>query len=149
MDDSGTEIKEVLQSIAHAEVITIYFPSFRKTLLFDARTNEKDGPMVTVVDMVTSSDERFRSLKRLRPRFGRPESLVLIPWPRSIESLTRLGVLSGIIERCKSLGDASADETCQNAYKTLLELEHTEKIKAVLGEGYETLWQRDTGAAES
>lgn len=148
MDESGTDIKDVLRSIAHADVITMYFPSFRKTLLFDARTNEKDGPMVKVVDMVTSSDERFRSLKRLRPRFGRPDSLVLIPWPRNIDSLTRLGVLQEIIDRCKRLGDASADETCQNAYKELIELEHTEKIKAVLGEGYETIWQRDAGAAE-
>jgi hypothetical protein len=103
-DELGVSIRDVLRSVAEADVVTLYFPALRKTLLFDARTSEIEGPMVRVVDSVNSTTERIRSLRRMRPGFGRPETLVLVPWARHVDSLARLGIMQEMMDRCRRLG---------------------------------------------
>ena len=74
-----------LQTIETAEVISILFPMLRKSLVLDTRSDLEDGPMARVVPMAESVDDRLRSIKRMRPRFPRPESVTIIPWPKQVQ----------------------------------------------------------------
>lgn len=146
-DDLGVPIREVLQSIATADVVSLYFPALRKTLLFDARYDDIEGPMVRVVDMVNSTEERFRSMRRMRPRFARPEAIVLIPWTRHVDSLSRLGVLQEMMDRCRRAGSDAAVNACREAYRNLQALELEEKRAVIRGDGYQTIWSAPGFAA--
>src|SRR3989304_1332119 len=69
--DFRIDIGEVHRAIALGEIIALYFPLLRKTLLMDTRTTPLDGPMIKVVPMASSAEERFRELGRMRPRLPR------------------------------------------------------------------------------
>ncbi|HEY7268607.1 MAG TPA: hypothetical protein VH951_02150, partial [Dehalococcoidia bacterium] len=74
-NDFPINLDEILRTIETAEVITVRFMLIEKRLLIDNRTNEIDGPMARLVARVSSSEERFRNIRRLRPRFALPEKL--------------------------------------------------------------------------
>jgi hypothetical protein len=141
------DINEVLNSVEQAEVLTLYFPMLRKTLLVDGRRNDVDGPMVKLVPMVATPDERVRELKRLRPRFPRPDSITFIPWPKYVDSLERLGVLERLMSRFINSGDATQVSECQAAYKELQDLERQEISNAIKGDNYETIWDAQGSGA--
>src|SRR4051812_28678607 len=90
--DFHLDLDDVRRNIEAAEVVSLYFPYFRKTLLIDSRCSRVDPPMARVVDMVRSADERLEALRRLRPRFGRPKAITLIPWPRFVVSAKESGM---------------------------------------------------------
>ncbi len=90
--DFSVNIREIMRNIDSADVLTIYFPIIRRTLLVDTRADSAEGPLVRVVPMVNSVEERFRSLKKLRPQFPRPESITLVPWPKYVRSMESLGI---------------------------------------------------------
>ncbi len=73
--DFRIDISEVHNAIDGGEIIALYFPLLRKTLLMDTRTSAVDGPMIKVVPMASSSVVRFRELVRMRPRFPKPETI--------------------------------------------------------------------------
>lgn len=140
--DFVIDLPEILKNIQSAEVISLYFPLFRKVLLADFRHDDMEGPMVRVAPMVDSVDERIRALRRMRPRFGKPESVTLIPWPKYVDSVERLGVLQALVQRVVLLGylDRAADfRTCMDELRAA---EQRELLAAIKGEYYETLWQR-------
>src|SRR3989337_3126881 len=95
--DCRVDIGEVHRAIDMGEIIALYFPLLRKTLLMDTRTTPLDGPMIKVVPMASSAEERFRELVRMRPRLPKPESVNIIPWPKYIESLVRMDVWDHIV----------------------------------------------------
>ena len=140
--DFHIDLSEVKENIDSAEVLAIYFPLLRKTLLIDARSNEIDGPLVKVVPMASSPEERFQSLNRLRPRFPRPESITIIPWPKYVASLARLGIWDHIVRRFADLGDPELVRKCEACLRELLTLEQEEVRHAISGENYEVLWSR-------
>ena len=94
MLDGGFEldIDAVRENIAEAEVVTLYFPLLRKTLLVDTRSNEVVGPFVRLVPMASNSGERFESLRRLRPQLPRADSITMIPWGRRVATLEDAGI---------------------------------------------------------
>lgn len=134
------DLGEVRRGIDAADVVALYFPMLRKTLLMDARASEIDGPLIKVVPMVSTPEERFRSLLRLRPRFPQPESITIIPWPKYVRSLLRLGVWDHIVRRFAELGAPEAVRQCDACFRELVELERAELRRAVTGEGYTTIW---------
>ena len=73
----------------------IRFTTFDKRLLFDARSDQEEGPIVRVVPRAGSAAERFKHLKGLRPRFPLPKNIVSFTWPKHVNSLERLGDLAG------------------------------------------------------
>ncbi|MEX1255467.1 MAG: hypothetical protein WEE64_14105 [Dehalococcoidia bacterium] len=141
------DISEVQRSIDFAEVVALYFPLLRKTLLLDARTNHVDGPMIKVVPMASSPEERFRELVRLRPRFAKPDSITIIPWPKYVSSLVRLEVWDHIVRRYLDLGSPEIVRQCEACLNELRVMEREEFARAITGENYETLWDAD-GAHE-
>ena len=140
--DFRMDVDEINRNIDMAEVLGIYFPLIRKTVLIDTRSDAVDGPMIRVVPMANSMDERFRSLRRLRPRFPRPENITLIPWPKYLTSLKRLGIWDRVVQRFVNAGNMEAVHGCNEVFNELIELEKREIIEAVKGEQYTTIWER-------
>lgn len=134
------EIDEVLRNVQEAEVMSIFFPSFRKALIIDMRSNADDGPMVRLMPMANSPQDRVRSIRRLRPGFPRIQNLTLIPWQRYVESLVNLGVWEKIVSRIEASGDEKAIQACEDVLVELRRLEREEMVVAISGDNYQTIW---------
>ncbi|MEX2245326.1 MAG: hypothetical protein WEC75_01450 [Dehalococcoidia bacterium] len=146
--DYRIDVSEVNRNLAIAEVIALYFPLLRKTLLMDMRTNDVDGPMIRVVPMANTPEERFQSLLKMRPRFKRPDSITIIPWPKYVQSLVELGIWDQIVRRYAEAGAPALVRECEKCLGELGKLEREEVRKAILGEEpYETMWGQP-GVAE-
>jgi hypothetical protein len=146
--DFRFDVAEVNRSIDAAEVIALYFPLLRKTLLMDFRTNDVDTSMIRVVPMANTPEERFQSLLKMRPRFGRPESITIIPWVKYAHSLVDMGIWEHVVRRFADTGSAPAVRDCEKCYNELERLERREIRRALTGENYETLWGKP-GVAEA
>jgi hypothetical protein len=130
----------VNKNIDVADVIALYFPLLRKTLLMDMRTNDVDGPMIRVVPMANTPEERFQSLLKMRPRFGRPDSITIIPWPKYVHSISELGIWDRIVRRYAEIGSPQSVRDCDRCWAELAKLEAEEIRRAITGENYETIW---------
>jgi hypothetical protein len=136
------DIDAVNQNVGEAEVVSLYFPRLRKTLLLDTRTAEGVGPLIAVVDMVDNASQRFLSLRELRPQLPRPQSITLIPWVLRVDSLRQTGVWERLVERLSACGDESCLEAAEQCIDELQALERLEVVRALTGEQYRTLWGR-------
>jgi len=141
MIDGGIDLDltAVLENVKEAQVICFFFPTLRRTLLVDTRTNEYAGTFIRVVPMAKDSADRLRSIRHLRPLFGRPESITLIPWESRVDSLLAFGVWEPLLAR---LDDWAPAEAC---LRRLRILEQQEFRDAIVGDRYETLWRRPAG----
>ena len=148
--DYRIDVSEVNRNIDVADVIALYFPLLRKTLLMDMRANDVDGPMIRVVPMANTPEERFQSLLKMRPRFGRPESITIIPWPKYATSLVELGIWDRIVRRYADTGSPESVRECDRCHAELVKLEREELRRAITGDQYETLWgQRGIAEVEA
>lgn len=136
------DLDAVHQNVDEADVVSVYFPMLRKTLIVDTRTCDDAGPLVQVVDMVQNASERFRSLRRLRPQFPRPESITLIPWVMRVSSLRETGVWGHLTARLSNAGPEILDDAA-NCFDELSMLERREMRQALNGSEYHTIWRRD------
>ena len=134
------EIDEVLRNVQEAQVMSIFFPSFRRSLIIDTRSNTDDGPMVQLMPMASSPQDRVRSIRKLRPGFPRLQNLTLIPWQRYVDSLVNLGVWEKIVKRIEESGDPKATQACDAALTELRRLERQELVAAISGDNYQTIW---------
>jgi len=131
---------EVIESVENADVMSLYFPALSKAVVIDTRTNETDGPMITLLPMAASPEERLRSLRRLRPGFPRVSELTVVEWTRYVDSLATLGVWDRIVQRFAESGQDNAVGACEVVLGELRRLERAELAAAVLGTNYHTLW---------
>jgi hypothetical protein len=141
-NDYILNLEDILRTVETAEVIRIRFGLLDKRLLIDNRYNEFEGPMVKVVNRSGSSEESFRSLKRLRPRFPLPEKMTAIMWPKYVTTLLSTGVWDAIVSRVAAAGHGDSTRQCEQVLAELLELEKREIRNAISGEGFQTVWQR-------
>jgi hypothetical protein len=138
------DISELKDSVSTVEMLTIYFPMLRKTLLVDNRFSAVDPPMVRIVPMVRNLEERVRELQKLRPRFPKPESLSIVPWVGRIASLQRHGIIDHMQRHFVDNGWPDAARACRQAYVELERLEREHIRNAVLGgSNFETIWAAD------
>ena len=143
MDDFGLDIEEVTKVIESAHVLVVRFAIVDKRLLIDTRTNDQEGPFIGVVPKAGSIEERFKSLKRLRPRFALPEKIMSFMWPRHMETFRKSGLWSRIEQRLVGLGDESMVTRCDEVFDELIREEKLEILAAIRGgEGYQSLWER-------
>jgi len=136
------DLAEVRQSVARADVITVHLLYFRETLLLDARTSANEGPLARVRPAVDSIDERIKDLRNLRPRFGKPESLTYVPWPKYVISLKESGVWDVLVDRMVQAGNARIEEELERLYRRLRVDEWNEFRHAISGKGYKKIWAR-------
>jgi hypothetical protein len=141
-NDYPLDYDEVINTVRTAEVVTFRFIVVSQRLLIDNRHSEIDPPLVKLVPRATSAEERFRSLKQLRPRFRVPEKISLVQWPKFVETLVERGVWDAIVERILTAGFPEAARQCDAVLKELRALERGEMYHAVMGEGYQALWER-------
>ncbi|HUF53669.1 MAG TPA: hypothetical protein VMR52_07845 [Dehalococcoidia bacterium] len=143
MDDFGLDIDEVNRVIDTADVLVVRFAILDKRLLVDYRTNENDGPLIAVVQKAESIEDRFKALKKLRPRFSLPEKIMSFQWPRHVETFRRSPLADKIKERLISLGGEDMITKAETAFDELAGREKVEVVTAIRGgEGYQTLWER-------
>ncbi|MBM3943882.1 MAG: hypothetical protein FJ317_00125 [SAR202 cluster bacterium] len=139
-EDYGMDMTELLTSVDNAEVLSIFFPTFRKALIVDTRSNESQGPMVRIMPMAASPQERMRAIRRLRPGFPRLRNLTVVPWPRYVDSLVNQGIWQRIIGRFQAGGHAEALGQLHATLRELKRMERDELTSVVLGENYHTIW---------
>lgn len=134
------DIEAVHQNVQEAEVVSLYFPMLRKTLIVDTRSNDHVDPLVCLVDMVQDAGERFRSLRKLRPQLPRPQSITLIPWVLRVVSLRETGVWADLTARLVDFSECL--ESAARCLDELESLERDELQQALTGENHRTLWGR-------
>lgn len=143
MDDYGLDLDEVARVIAAAEVLVVRFAILDKRLLIDARKSETEGPVIAVVPKASSVEERFKALKKLRPRLPLPEKIMSFMWPRQMETFRDSGLWDKIEGRMVSLGGEQMLEVCKAVFEELEREEKAEVVAAIRGgETYQSLWER-------
>jgi hypothetical protein len=141
-NDFAIDIDSILEVIDKADIITIRFLILPQRLLIDTRCSESEGPLVKLVPRAASLEERFKSIKQLRPRFRLPEKITAIWWPKHVRELVTCAVWDRIVRRLTSAGFPQAEEQCQEILEELVRLEQQEVLNAIAGEGYHCLWER-------
>ncbi len=142
-DEFGVDLDEVFHIIDVAEVIVMRFHLIEPRLLVDFRTRPGVLPFLRVVPRAQSVEDRFRSIKRLRPQFPFPEKVMSVHWPRSVPVLLASGVWQRLVDRISALGDDETTETCGRIMDELLASERREVAGAIRGaDHYQTLWER-------
>jgi len=140
-NDYELNVEEIAQTVESADVLTLRFVVISQRLLIDTRFSSVDGPMLKLVQPVKTPEERFRSLKQLRPRFRIPDKICSVWWPKHIESLTTSGVWPAIARRIIDSGSPGAAQLCEEVFQDMLALEKEEIRNAILGKGYQALWE--------
>lgn len=140
----GIDLDEIRRVIDAADVLVIRFSVTDRRLLIDARVNDEHGPMIKVVPPAASAEERFRSLKMMRPRFRVPERIMTFHWPRHARCLEEAGVWQHLAHRVVALGRSGTAVQCDEAFRELIEEERRVEMAAIVGgEGFQTLWAND------
>jgi hypothetical protein len=134
------DLGEVLGTVRGAEVIIFRFMTTPQRLLVDFRHTDVDAPLVKAVPRAESTEDRFKSIKMLRPRFRLPRKISAVWWPRSIDALYEAGVWNAIVQRVVEAGFPDAVRACDDVLDELRRLERAEFANAIAGEGYRTLW---------
>jgi len=143
MDDYGLDMDEVTRVIDNADVLVVRFAILDKRLLIDSRTSEQEGPFIAIVSKAGSVEERFKSLKKLRPRFSLPDKIMSFMWPRHLETFRNSGLCQRIEARMVSLGGEAMADRCRQIFDELIREEKAEVVAAIRGgEGYQSLWER-------
>ncbi len=140
-NDYELNVAEIIQTVETAEVLTLRFVVLSQRLLIDTRYTPIDGPMLKLVTPVKTAEERFRSLKQLRPRFRIPDKICSVWWPKHVDSLVSSGIWPAIARRIIDSGSPGAAQLCEETFRELLELEREEIRNAILGKGYQALWE--------
>lgn len=145
MDDYGIDLQAVRQVIAEADVFVIRFALIEYRLLVDARPDEQGQPYISMVPPVSSAEERYHFLQRARPGLPLPNQITVFQWPRAMKVLRDLSIWDAIVERLVSVGGEAAAERAASAFAEGERLERADLIAVIRGgEGYETIWERET-----
>ncbi|MCL4241219.1 MAG: hypothetical protein KJ048_07680 [Dehalococcoidia bacterium] len=142
-DEFGVDLDEVFKVIDTADVLVVRFHLIDKRLLVDFRTRAGVLPLMKIVPRAESVEDRFRSIKRLRPEFPLPEKVMSFHWPRSMPVLLTSGVWQHLVDRVSALGDDDTTETCGRTMEELVAMERREVFGAIRGaDHYQTIWER-------
>jgi hypothetical protein len=143
-DEFGVDLDEVFKIIDGAELLVIRFHLIDKRLLVDFRTREGVTPFIQVVPRAESLEDRFRSIRKLRPELPLPEKVMTFHWPRSAPVMLASGVWQRLVDRVSALGDDETTDQCGRAMEQLMAEEHREVVGAIRGaDHYQTLWERE------
>jgi|TARA_B100001750_G_C15501464_1_gene597465 hypothetical protein len=137
-------LNDILENVKTSEVTSIFFPYLRKSILIDLRSNDSDGPAVILTDMVSTPQERIRSLKQLRPNFPEIEKMIIIPWFRYVDTLITSGIWNALIERTTDVTLKDNDIDSAIIITKLKKIENTHLSEAIMGHKFQTIWKNTT-----
>jgi hypothetical protein len=142
-DEFGVDLDEVFKVIDTADVLVVRFDIIQKRLLVDFRIKPGLLPMIALVPPAESVEDRFRSIKKLRPEFPFPERVMSFQWPRSMRVLLASGTWQHLVDRMAALGGNEAIDDCGRAMEQL-ELEERHEVSLAIqgADHYQTLWER-------
>jgi hypothetical protein len=141
-NDFPLDYAEIIKTVQTADVITFRFVTIHDRLLIDNRSSEIDPPLVKIVPRATSVSERFRALKKLRPRFKLPDKISAIWWPKTVGALAEHGIWEAVVTRIADAGFTQAAEESERVLAELKEQETTEVRNAIVGQEYQAIWER-------
>lgn len=142
-DEFGVDLDEVFKVIDAADVLVVRFHLIDKRLLVDFRTKPGVRPFIQLVPKAESVEDRFRSIRKLRPEFPLPEKVMSFHWPRSAPVMLASGVWQRLVDRISAVGDDETTDECGKAMEQILMEEHSEVMGAIRGaQHYQTLWER-------
>jgi len=142
--DDGVMVDfEVIEKvIAASDVFVLGFAHFAERLLVDARSNEKEAPLVQLVEPAGSPPERLAWLRRRRPSLGLAQSVSFFAWPHSPSFLVESKVWDQIQHRVCADIDPEVRTQCDLALKQIQNLEVSASQALLRGEQCFTLWPR-------
>ena len=142
MHEDDQFLSEVLSSIAGAEVISIFFPLLRRALVIDTRRDDETEPLVRVMPQVASMEARIEGIEAMRPQLGKIQSILGVPWMKSVRTLQEHGITERLIARLSQAGmpQSNAEAAINSAVKQLWKLERLSFVRLIRGEGYATIW---------
>ena len=142
-DYGGLDIDEMGNVIDEAGVLVIRFHVISQRLLVDARITDDEPPLIRLVAPVSSAEERYRYLQKLRPGLPLPEQITVLSWPRYVEVMRDAGLWQRLEQRLTDLGGDELASRCREVFEEVRSAERAEVVSAILGsEGYESLWER-------
>jgi hypothetical protein len=146
--ENGVQVDfdEVSKLIASADVFAIGFANFSERLLVDARTDDKEMPLIQVVEPAGSPQRRLRWLMRRRPSLGEPQAFSFVAWPHSPKLLIDSGMWHRIEHRVRADIDADMKLQCDLAIRELHDLEMEAVLAAIRGDNYATIFPKDAAA---
>jgi hypothetical protein len=128
--------------IASSDVFVLGFAHFPERVLVDARRDQREAPLIQVVEPTGSAPERLIWLQRRRPSLGRPQSFSFLGWPHSPNFLVESGVWGCIRERVGADTQDDVHAQCDLALRQIQNLQ-TSATQAILkGEDCANLWPR-------
>ncbi len=143
-DVVGPDADELIEVVAAAEVLVLAFPFCHERLLLDLRSDGLLGPLIEVVEPLSSPQERAVWLAERRPSLGAPEGSAFAFWPHSVAYLSTSEVLAAVARRVSREHGLDARPDLDAVLHELEVLEHDCARRAVIGgEGFETLWRRE------
>ena len=142
VDQSEQFLDQVITGISESEVISIFFPLLRRSLVVDTRREAGTPHMVKVMPQAKSMEERISSIEELRPGLGKIHSILGIPWMRSVRSLRDHGIKSSLVQRLTTAGVPAglAAKQVEDAIDLIWRIESMGFERMIRGEGYSTLW---------
>ena len=138
------DLNDVKANILEADVISIFFPNFQKSVLVDTRSNDTDGPSIMLTPMARSPRERVKSMEKLRPGFPEVKYMILIPWLRYIFSLEESGIWELLIERLDQSTHLNSNIAANTILDELKNLEYLELLDVIKGDQYQTIWPKES-----
>jgi hypothetical protein len=141
-NDFNIDLSEIASTIRSHDVVVLRFITVGQRLLLDFRCSDIDGPAVRLVEPVKSVQERYASLRKIRPRFRDPEKIVMVYWPRFTRSLGETEAWREVNARLVEAGFPESVREAEQALAEVIAAEAEHQRAAVRGgEGFRTLWE--------
>jgi len=136
------DLDEVRKLVATADVFTVGFASFPERLIVDTRSNDREVPLVQVVEPARGARERLLWLSRRRPSLGPPQAFSFFAWPHSPSFMVQSGIWDRIRRRVGAETDPEVAVQCDLAIRQLMNLDKEATLALLKGENCLTLWPR-------
>jgi len=137
------DFEEINKLIESADVFVVGFGNFPERLLIDSRSNDKETPLVQVVEPSTGARQRLAWLQRRRPSLGVPEQFSFFAWPHSPGFMAETGLWESIEGRVRASMNPAVQIQCDLAIKSLRSLDYDATMAILKGERCITLWPRE------
>ena len=142
------DFEEIGRLVSGADVFTVAFGNFPERLIVDTRSDDRESPMIRVVEPARSARDRLAWLTRRRPSLGVPDQFSFFAWPHSPAFMVESGIWDRICRRIDSSHPDVAVQ-CARALGKLQNLDYQTSQAVLNGDNCLTLWPREEDASPS
>ena len=142
------DFDEISKLLNTADVFTVGFATFPERLIVDTRANEREAPMIQVVEPARSARDRMVWLSRRRPSLGVPDAFSFFAWPHSPSFMQQSGIWDRIRRTVGAEDDNQVAVQCELAMNQLQNLDRDATLSLLKGEHCLTLWPHEEDEEE-